>query len=102
MWKQLFQKWFGLPPDSCESCEVLRQQLTESNAERKDLLHRLLDRDKPEPLQSEKEELKPITPQYTPWRVRQQMLEQEDRAKARIMKEKAKEIEDLENELGVK
>jgi hypothetical protein len=66
-----------------------------------ELLHRLLDKDKIEPPQTEKEEFKPVTPQFTPWRVRQQMLEAEDRAKADLMRAKAKEIAELEKELGV-
>ena len=39
--------------------------------------------------------------QQLPWRVRQQMLEAEDRKQAALMKEKKKEIEELEKELGV-
>jgi hypothetical protein len=75
--------------------------LDESNKERKELLSRLLAKDTIEPLPPTTEEFKPITPQFTPWRVRQQMLEQEDAKKASLMKEKAKEIAELEKELGV-
>jgi hypothetical protein len=61
-----------------------------------------LDKDKVEPPQSvDEREMKPIIPQFTPWRVKQQMLEQEDRAKAVIMRNKEKEIAELEKELGV-
>lgn len=102
MLKQLMYKWFGLSDAPCESCELLRLMLDESNRERKELLHRLLEPAKVESLQSTKEEEPiPITPQYTPWRVRQQLLEQEDRAKAKLMKERARDIDKLEKELGV-
>jgi len=100
MWR-IFEKWFNLDPIRCETCEVLRTQLDESNRERKELLQRILDKDKIEPPPTEKEEMKPITPQFTPWRVRQQMLEVEDAKKAALMRERAKEIESLEKELGV-
>jgi hypothetical protein len=94
-------KWFGLTEPQCETCEVLREQLAKSESERRDLLHRLIDPVKTEPPQTKEEEFKPITPQFTPWRVRQEMLEAEDRKKATLMKEKAKEIAELEKELGV-
>jgi hypothetical protein len=102
MWKQLVNKWFGLTEPPCESCDILRMQLAESNAERKELLHRLLDPPKVEPPSILSEaELKPITPQFTPWRVRQQMLEEEDRVKAKLMQDRTKEIADLEKEVGI-
>lgn len=101
MFKLLLYKWFGLDPIPCATCEVLREQLTKSERERSELLHKLLDKDKPEPLPVEKEEMKPIQPQFIPWRVRQQMLEAEDRKKAELMRGKAQEIAELEKELGV-
>jgi len=102
MWKQLMYKWFGLSDAPCESCEILREQLHKSDAERRDLLHRLLEPAKAEPPSVQSEEHVPITPQFTPWRVRQQLLEQEDRVKAKLMKERAREVDELEKELGVK
>ena len=101
MIKQLLYKWFGLEEPQCPMCDVLREALTASERERKEFLHRLLEPSKPEPLIEDKEEYKPITPQFTPWRVKQQMLEAEDRKKAQLMRDKAKEIEELEKELGV-
>jgi len=102
MIKQLMYKWFGISDEPCMSCELLREQLHKSDAERKDLLHRLLDSKNPEPPSTPVEDYQPITPQFIPWRVRQQMLEQEDRVKAKLTKEKAVEIDQLEKELGVK
>jgi hypothetical protein len=65
------------------------------------LLQKLLDKDKPEPVPTTTEELKPIRPQFIPWRVRQQMFEAEDRKKAELLRGKAVEIEKLEKELNV-
>jgi len=101
MWKKLCYKWFGLSEDVCETCEVLRAQLDESNRERKELLNRLLIKDTPEPLPLKEEEFKPVQSQFVPWRVRQQMLEAEDAKKAQLMRDKTKEIADLESELGI-
>jgi hypothetical protein len=44
--------------------------------------------------------MEPIRPKdsFVPWNVRRQMLEVEDRAKARIMKENA---DNLEKEMGI-
>lgn len=103
MWKQLLYKWFGLTQPSCLTCEVLRDQLDKSEAERMNLLARLLDGSKPESVVQTDEPI-PIKPQYVPWRVRQQMLESEDRKQAQLLREKNKEIEDsriqeLEKEL---
>lgn len=101
MLKALLYKWFGLEELPCNTCEVLRAQLDESNRERRELLSRLLEPSKPEPSPVEEKEFVPIRPAFTPWRVRQQMLEQEDRAKATILKNRQKEIAKLEEELGV-
>lgn len=101
MFRALLYKWFGLSELPCNTCEVLRAQLDESNRERRELLNRLLEKDKPEPLTTPIEEFKPIGKQFVPWRVRQQMLEEEDRKKAQLMRDKAAEIANLEKELGV-
>lgn len=104
MIKRLFEKWFGLEAEVCPVCEVLREQLVNSERERRELLQRALV-PSPEPLvATPKEELRPIRPQFIPWRVRQQMLEAEDRKQAQILKDKKvelEEIESLEKELKV-
>jgi hypothetical protein len=102
MIKQLMYKWFGLSDPPCETCDILRMQLEKSDAERRDLLHRLLEKDRPEPPSLPTEEWKPITQGHVPWRVRQQMLEAEDRAKAALIKQSRENVEKLEEELGVK
>lgn len=98
---QLLRKWFGLEEPHCETCEVLRVQLERSERERHQLLEKLLTPAPKEEITVPSEELKPITPQVIPWRVRQQMYEAEDRRKAELMRQKAKEIAELEKELGV-
>ena len=103
MLKELFSKWFGLEyPPICGKCELLRFQLEESNRERRELLARLLERNQPEPTSPVKlEEMTPIKPQFTPWRVRQQMLEAEDREKARLLRKHQEEVNELEKELKI-
>jgi len=103
MIKEILYKWFGLEPFPCPTCEVLRNQLLGNERERRELLARLLEKGQPEPSVPtvKEEELKAITPQFIPWRVKQQMLESEDRRSAQLMREKTNEIEKLEKELGV-
>lgn len=103
MIRKILYKVFRLTPDSCASCEILRDQLEKSEVERKDLLHKLLDREKPEQsVQApEKEEFKPIQSQFIPWRVRQQMLEAEDHKQAVLIKQSKDDIAKLEKELGI-
>ena len=99
---ELLCKLFGLDPYHCSSCEVLRAHLADSERERRELLAKILERDKPELVTQPTEPDIPIQPQYVPWRVRQQMLESEDRKKAQIMRDREKEISKLEGELGIK
>lgn len=101
MIKQLLYKWFGLESDACPVCEVLREQLHKSEAERKELLQRALTPPKAEPPQEPEEEHQPILPQFTPWRVRQNMLEAEDRKKAELLRKSKESIAELEKELQV-
>jgi|SRR5215471_2394903 len=73
----------------CQSCETLKQQLEIANYEKQQLLNRLLE--KPAPTVERTEAPVPVTrPTMLPWRVRQQMLEKEDRAKAKALREAAK------------
>lgn len=89
----------------CNSCEILKSQLTIINAEKATLLAKLIEKPTEEVVQRPNEESKPI-PQMLPWRVRQQMLEREDREKAKLLKDapkptKPQTTEELERELGV-
>lgn len=93
----------------CKSCETLKQQLEIANFEKEKLLNRLLEKPIVEeaPVQNE---LKPIQPRTVPWHVRKQMLENESRESARLLRDKVEEIkqssepltvEEIEKELGV-
>ena len=113
MIKELLYKWFRLEPPSCGSCEILREQLASSERERRELLMRLLAPAESTPSPVSTEDMVPIKPQFTPWRVKQQMLEQEDRRVASLLRDKQKEmasatkpsaksVDELEQELGVR
>lgn len=103
MIKELLYKWFGLD-NTCHTCQVLQERLDISERERRQLLDKVLElsssKKEPEP-EIKTENLVPIMPQHVSWRVRQQMLEQEDRVKARLLKDKQDEIKELEKETGV-
>jgi hypothetical protein len=100
MIKRIIEKLFKLEPVQCLVCDVLRESLAASERERRELLQRVLAPPVPV-VEKEDKEMLPIQPQYVPWRVRQQMLESEDRKRAQLTKEKEKEIAALEKELGV-
>lgn len=80
----------------CESCEILKIQLDRSNIERDKLLFRILER----PTEVMNEKPVDITPpRNIPWNVRKQMLEQEDRMKAKLMREApSPQLNDLTDE----
>lgn len=117
---ELLRKWFNLEAPHCSSCMVLESQLIIANAERERLLSTMLEFTKP--IAEEKHNVKDIVPIHTralPWRVRQQMLEENDRAKAAAMRRAAEEsaqlndtvpnkqpitqehIEEVERQLGI-
>ena len=88
----------------CQSCETLEKQLEISNFEKRELLNKLLK--EPEPIVPTELPKAYTMPKTIPWRVRQQMLEREDREKARLMRQaplpdSTNKIEELERELGV-
>ena len=91
MIKEILYKWFGVEDFPCNSCETLRGQLESVNFEKKILLDRLLN--PTVPVAPEKIEYEPIKPKNIPWVVRRQMLEEEDREKARLMRQKTEELE---------
>lgn len=81
----------------CNACEVLQMELERLRRENERLLDILLVKPvKEEPIHTE--DLKAVLPKNIPWRTRQQMLENEDREKAKLLKQNT---EDLEKELGV-
>ena len=92
MIKEILYKMFGIEPFPCNSCETLRGQLESVNFEKKILLDRLLNPVQPvEPIKEP--EYEPIKPKNVSWAVRRQMLEAEDREKAKLMRMKTEELE---------
>jgi hypothetical protein len=86
---------------TCFSCETLRTQIEISRIENKRLLDRILE--KPTVETPSLQPMEPTRPLNIPWNVRRQMLESEDREKARLMAQAPKPIstEELEKELDV-
>ena len=84
----------------CLSCETLRAQLEISRLENKRLLDRILE--KPEP-EAPRAPVEISVPKNIPWNVRKQMLEAEDRERARLLRQapKPESVEDLEKELDI-
>ncbi len=84
----------------CQSCETLKQQLEIANYEKRALLDRLLKEPEKETI---KEKRVTTIPRTVHWNIRRQMLEQEDREKAKLMREapKPQATDDLEKELNI-
>lgn len=84
----------------CSSCEILKEQLAIANIDREKLLARLVD--KPETPKDEPP-IEITKPRVMPWRVKRQLLEAEDREKARVLRQAPKpdDVSDLEKELGI-
>ena len=89
----------------CKSCETLERQLEIANEDKKKLLEIILERNKiSENDTTSKTETEPIKPRMIPWSVRKNLLEAEDREKARILRSQdpeQKKIEELEKEIGI-
>jgi hypothetical protein len=83
----------------CDSCETLKIALEQSNHEKRELLQLVISNNKPiQELPRDDKELKPIR-SFVPWSIRKQMLENEDKKTAQLMKEKG--ITNLEEELEI-
>ena len=98
------REWYQVQDESlrCKSCETLRQQLEIANYEKKVLLEKVLHKD-----ETPQVELKPhevVKPRMIPWNVRRQMLEAEDRERAKLMREvpapSAEDVKEFEKELN--
>lgn len=92
----------------CQSCETLRQQLEIANYEKEKLLSKILTTPEKEPDRTVAPEPQAVRPKTIPWRVRQQMLEHEDREKAKLLRNAPKpdstgkvSTDDLEKELDI-
>jgi hypothetical protein len=97
-----------MPP--CETCERLQIELNYQRQVNQQMLNSLIELANPIPREeiSIKQEHKPINRADIPWRVRQQMLEEEDRAKLKVIQRKEEETKantlttaELEAELGI-
>jgi len=89
----LLDRWleFRREDRKCKSCIVLENQLFVANNDREKLLDQILELTQPkkEPvIINEEVKHEPIRPAKTPWGVRRQLLEQEDRAKAEIIRKR--------------
>jgi hypothetical protein len=97
MIKEILYKLFNLEPFPCPTCEVLQIQLENEQRQNKFLLERLLAKDAPTGVPAEPpvnlEDMKPIGSQFVPWRVRQAHFEQEDKAKAEVLRKNREEVE---------
>lgn len=93
----------------CDSCETLRQLLAQEKIEKQKLLDTIIELTKPEKVIEHKpvEDRLPLNANMV-WKKRRQMLEEEDRNRARVIAEqKLNEIkplttEELEEQLGIK
>lgn len=91
IWTRIMEKLFNLPIQSCSSCETLKMMLERQLDINRELTNSII---KPQVIESKPmEDMKPISPNYTPWRVRQQMLQNEDRAKAAILRKTNDELQ---------
>jgi hypothetical protein len=84
----------------CESCETLRIEIARLRDENTKLLDRILEK----PTSPVAQEVAPmkVPPRNVPWNVRRQMLEAEDRERAKLMAQVTKtDVTDLEKELDV-
>ncbi len=96
MIKELVYKLFGLEDFPCQSCETLKHQLDVVNYEKAQLLDKLIEKEVP--IQQIQEIKYNELPKAVPWKVRKELLEQEDRVQARLMREST---EKLEKEVGI-
>lgn len=84
----------------CTSCETLKLINAQLRLDNERLLNKLLE---PQIInevkRNELNEPETFKPRFIPWNVRKQMLETEDRERARLMREAPIPTEDLEKEL---
>ena len=91
--------------EECPTCESLRTQLERVQAENARLMNHIINPPQPETPTEAPQMPQPIPPRTVPWNIRRQMLEAEDREKAKILRRKEDELESeneqLEKEVGV-
>ena len=102
-----YREWLLIRKESriCDSCETLRSQLELANYEKKQLLDRLLE--KPVVESIKEPNMITLPSKNVPWNVRRQMLELEDRERAKLIREAPKikqnilTTEELEKDLDI-
>lgn len=111
MWGWL-REWYEIRRENkilrCDSCDILKVELAQERREKERLLNHIL-HPTVESTAPSNEEPERIMPRHVPWRVKQQELEQKDRAEAaRIMnqfKNRVKtgpvDTEKLEKDMGI-
>lgn len=81
----------------CQSCETLKTQLAIANNEKQQILNSLLSLTaKPEEQVSPAVDFKQLKPTMMTWNVRKRMLEEEDRAAAKLLAEQRKKDKESE------
>lgn len=82
----------------CQNCNTLRQLLEVEKREKKELLEKLfpIEQKPVEPTETHK----PLRSIAIPWRVKQQMLEQEDANRARVLKQLEEDQKLIDKELN--
>lgn len=90
----------------CDSCDILRSLLDDERIANEKLIKQVIElsdskKTLPPAVIEQEVPLEQIRKGPIPWRVQRQMLEENDRVAAKILKEKAEEIAELEKELGV-
>lgn len=103
-----YREWLLIRREAriCESCETLKHQLEISNFEKKQLLDRLLEKPEKE-VTKEPMNWATVPTKNIPWNVRRQLLETEDRERAKLMREAPTQsnhpvsLEELEKDFGI-
>lgn len=102
---ELIRKWFNLEREPCRSCETLQMQLSIANDEKRQLLSLIMSSAKSSAPVSPPVDYEKLAPKAMTWNVRRQLLEQEDRAKAKILAEQRvhvqQSVDELEKELNI-
>lgn len=89
----------------CESCDVLRMEVERLRIDNSRLLDRILEKPTPtvEPIRNDNQPVPLGKHIVQPWRVRQQMLEAEDRVRAAALRSAPTPVttQEMETELGI-
>jgi hypothetical protein len=97
----------GKQYEPCKGCEILKQQITFVNDEKKQLSDVLLSIVRPQAVESTPVEFKPITTTASVFSRRRAVLEARDREEAKILKDSNNlgkpddSIRELEHQLGI-